>query len=159
MSSEFKKYIESNLDYNKAERFDQALIRSVAENKAASLFETYDQDDINELVEMSIQATDTTSEAIKWILENIDYDEEKYEILKDGRGAGKTVEDIASKWNKSVEEIQRQVDLGKEVEREHTSVEEVAERIAMDHLEELPDYYDRLKKMEDEGKAELGLDK
>lgn len=157
--SEFKNYIESNLEYNKADKFDQALIRSVAENKAASLFETYEQDDINELVEMSIQATNTTSEAIKWILENIEYNEEKYEILKDGRGAGKTVEDIASKWNKSVEEIQSQIDKGKEVEKEHTSVEEVAERIAMDHLMELPDYYDKLEKMEAEGKAELGLDK
>ncbi|NIQ07559.1 MAG: hypothetical protein GWO20_18125 [Candidatus Korarchaeota archaeon] len=48
--------------------------------------------------------------------------------------------------------------MGIEVEYEHTSNKELSERIALDHLAELPDYYTRLKKMEEEGKKELGID-
>lgn len=43
--------------------------------------------------------------------------------------------------------------MGKGVEKEHTSDEDTAERIAVDHLSEIPDYYTRLKKMEDEAKV------
>ena len=38
--------------------------------------------------------------------------------------------------------------MGIEIEHEHTSSDTVAERIAKDHLTEIPDYYTRLKKME-----------
>jgi hypothetical protein len=38
---------------------------------------------------------------------------------------------------------------GTEVETEHTSDRTTAKRIALDHLAEIPDYYTRLKKMED----------
>ena len=44
--------------------------------------------------------------------------------------------------------------IGVEVEFEHTTNKETAQRIAMDHLAELKDYYTRLKKMEEEGRAE-----
>lgn len=37
---------------------------------------------------------------------------------------------------------------GERVESEHTSDPHIAEEIAMDHLTEMPDYYDRLDKME-----------
>jgi hypothetical protein len=40
--------------------------------------------------------------------------------------------------------------LGIEVELEHTPDEETAKRIALDHLAELPDYYTRLRKMEED---------
>ena len=40
--------------------------------------------------------------------------------------------------------------MGIEVEKEHTTDIATAERIALDHLAEIPDYYTRLKKMEDE---------
>lgn len=46
----------------------------------------------------------------------------------------------------------KQVAMGKEVESEHTSDPKVQERILADHLAEFPDYYTRLKKMEDEAK-------
>lgn len=39
------------------------------------------------------------------------------------------------------------------VEKEHTDLPFLAERIAMDHLAEIPDYYTRLDKMEKEAKA------
>ena len=43
-----------------------------------------------------------------------------------------------------------QVALGKKVEREHTNDPEKIKEIVQDHLTEIPDYYTRLKKMEDE---------
>lgn len=42
--------------------------------------------------------------------------------------------------------------MGIDVEYEHTRDPRIAERIALDHLAEIPDYYTRLKKMEDEAK-------
>jgi len=44
--------------------------------------------------------------------------------------------------------------MGIAVEKEHTPDDETAERIAIDHLSELPDYYTRLKKMESESEGE-----
>jgi hypothetical protein len=49
-----------------------------------------------------------------------------------------------------------QLKMGVEVEKEHTTNEDTAKRIALDHLAEIPDYYTRLKKMEDEAKANKG---
>jgi hypothetical protein len=40
--------------------------------------------------------------------------------------------------------------MGIEIELEHTDDREIAKKIALDHLAEIPDYYTRLKKMEDE---------
>ena len=77
------------------------------------------------------------------------------DVLKGGRADGKTIQDVADKWNVPVEEIQKQVDVGSKVELEHTELKKIAERIALDHLMELPDYYDRLDEMEEEGEAEL----
>ena len=44
--------------------------------------------------------------------------------------------------------------MGIEIEYEHTTDEETAKRIALDHLSEIPDYYTRLKKMEEEAGIE-----
>jgi len=41
-----------------------------------------------------------------------------------------------------------QLRMGIKVELEHTDDSAVAERIAKDHLDEMPDYYSRLRKME-----------
>lgn len=41
--------------------------------------------------------------------------------------------------------------MGIEVEKEHTDREDIAEEIALAHLQELPNYYTLLKKMESEG--------
>jgi len=69
-----------------------------------------------------------------------------------------SVEDIAKKHNVSVEELEKQVKMGIDVEHEHTSDDEEAKRIALDHLFEIPDYYTRLKKMEEEGEKALQED-
>ena len=52
--------------------------------------------------------------------------------------------------NKTFDE--KELAMGKEVEYEHTDNPIIAERIALDHLTEIPDYYTRLKKMEEEAK-------
>lgn len=51
---------------------------------------------------------------------------------------------------------QEQLAKGVKVESEHTTDPEVAEKIATDHLAEIPDYYDRLEKMETEAKQGVG---
>lgn len=47
-----------------------------------------------------------------------------------------------------------QLAMGIEVEYEHTTNKEMSEKIAKDHLAEIPDYYTRLKAMEEQAKAE-----
>lgn len=42
----------------------------------------------------------------------------------------------------------KELAMGIEVEKEHLPYPSIAEKIARDHLAELPDYYTRLKKME-----------
>lgn len=44
--------------------------------------------------------------------------------------------------------VMRAIKAGAEVEREHTTNDIAARAIAMDHLWERPDYYDRLKELE-----------
>lgn len=46
-----------------------------------------------------------------------------------------------------------ELSMGIEVETEHTDNKDIAAVIAKAHLAEIPDYYTRLKKMEEEGKA------
>lgn len=55
---------------------------------------------------------------------------------------------LAKKHNVSLDVIEKQIAKGVKVEREHTSDEATAREIALDHLSEYPDYYDRLKKAE-----------
>jgi hypothetical protein len=43
-----------------------------------------------------------------------------------------------------------QLKMGIKIEFEHTTDSKIAERIAKDHLSEIPDYYTRLEKMEKE---------
>jgi len=49
---------------------------------------------------------------------------------------------------------QKQLEMGIKVEYEHTTNEDIATRIALDHLSEIPDYYARLIKMEKEAKGD-----
>lgn len=72
------------------------------------------------------------------------------EYIIGGRADGMTPEDIAKKHGLPVEDIEEQLEMGDEVEMEHTNNPKIAREIAMDHEEEIPDYYDRLKKMEED---------
>lgn len=80
-------------------------------------------------------------------------EEEIYSILtsflSNGRfnESGKSEDDIYKK----------EIEMGIKVEAEHTNYPMMARRIALDHLAEIPDYYTRLKKMEDEGKKEHSI--
>ena len=83
--------------------------------------------------------------------DNIDtalQDEGVIESVDEGISGKMTPEEIAKKHKVSIEEINKQLEKGIEVEKEHTKDEKEAERIALDHLFEIPDYYDRLDKME-----------
>lgn len=66
-----------------------------------------------------------------------------------------TIEDIAEKHGVSIRSIEMQIEKGIKIEKEHTESEKEAKVIAMDHLVEIPDYYDRLNKMEKEAGQEL----
>jgi hypothetical protein len=75
---------------------------------------------------------------------------EEAEKVRGGLSDGMTIDDIAEKHKTSIRAIEMQIEKGKKIEMEHTDNAEEAEKIAMDHLIEFPDYYDRLDKMEKE---------
>ena len=68
--------------------------------------------------------------------------------IEGGLADGKTCEDIAKKHKVSLESIKEELKRGMEVEKEHTSDEEKAKEIAMDHIFESPTYYQDLAKIE-----------
>ena len=70
------------------------------------------------------------------------------ENLLQGLAAGKTEKQIADKHGVSVEEVMKQLEIGTNVEKEHTKCSKVARQIASDHLWERPDYYTKLKQIE-----------
>lgn len=72
--------------------------------------------------------------------------------IKGGKAAKLSIEDIARKHSVFVGTIKKQVEMGIKVEKEHTPDPKIAEEIAMDHLDEFPDYYTRLDKMEKQAK-------
>lgn len=76
---------------------------------------------------------------------NIDIAKYK-EKLKGGKADGKPI----TKYDLN------QLIMGIKVELEHTKDKMTALEIATDHLEEFPDYYTRLLKMEEEAEKELG---
>jgi hypothetical protein len=57
-------------------------------------------------------------------------------------------EEIAKKHKTSLDTLNTELKLGIKVEKEHTGDEKMARMIALQHLEELPNYYTKLKKME-----------
>ena len=69
-----------------------------------------------------------------------------------GLAKGKSVEELAKKHGVQVQDIEAQIDKGVQVEKEHTSDEQTARKIAMDHVFENPKYYDNLSKIETKSK-------
>jgi len=55
---------------------------------------------------------------------------------------------LAKKHGVPLETITHQLMKGIKVELEHTTDRAIAKEIALDHLNEFPDYYDRLEKVE-----------
>jgi hypothetical protein len=71
--------------------------------------------------------------------------------MKDPKGpvkSYKSPEELAKKHNVSLATIMKQVEIGTKVEGEHTTSKSGARITALQHIDELPDYYTRLKKVE-----------
>jgi hypothetical protein len=64
----------------------------------------------------------------------------------------KSVEQIAKKHRLEVSFVKNQLKMGIPIEHEHTKDKDLATDIALQHLDEIPDYYTRLKKMEADAK-------
>ena len=60
----------------------------------------------------------------------------------------KSPEELAKKHGVSIEEIKKQLEIGIKVEFEHTTSKSSARITALQHLDEKPDYYTKLKKMQ-----------
>lgn len=58
--------------------------------------------------------------------------------------------EVAAKHGVSLEDIMAQLEKGTKAELEHTQDEAMAKEIALDHLAEMPDYYDKLATIEPE---------
>ena len=65
----------------------------------------------------------------------------------------KTPKEIANLHGVPLRKIQNQLKIGIDVESEHTTSRKQARVIALQHLEEIPDYYTRLKKMETQAES------
>lgn len=55
---------------------------------------------------------------------------------------------VAKKHNVKIDNLAHELKVGIVVEMEHTTDPLIAKEIALDHLNELPDYYTRLKSVE-----------
>ena len=86
----------------------------------------------------------------------------KEEELEGGVSDNKTLKDVAKKHDKKgyyhvddmVSSLKVQLNKGIKVEMEHTKNKDEAKEIAMDHLWEDPNYYDKLKKIESKEEKE-----
>jgi hypothetical protein len=77
---------------------------------------------------------------------------------KDPKGPTKSYkspEEIAKKHGVSLEQIKKQLEMGTKVEFEHTTSKEEARITALQHLDELPNYYTKLKKMETQKESSI----
>lgn len=80
-----------------------------------------------------------------------EFEEIIYELLTGLlKGVGKHKDVPITKFNS------KEIEMGVKVEQEHTDSKAIALQIAKDHLSEIPDYYTRLAKMEEEGKKAFG---
>lgn len=118
--------------------------RKDGEKKVMS-FDNFTKDDFSRIKKESLanevrNRSKTVMKYIKSFLEK--------NSIKGGKSDNLSVEDIAKKFNIPVSKIKNQLELGIKVESEHTKDKQKQREIAMDHLVEIPDYYDRLLDME-----------
>jgi hypothetical protein len=67
------------------------------------------------------------------------------------------IDQLAKKHGVSHKSIMAQLEMGIEVEMEHTKDQDIALKIALDHLKERPDYYTKLKTLEQSPKQKLSF--
>jgi hypothetical protein len=99
---------------------------------------------IETFVKAANAALKTYGDEGKAIATGISQADEKKNRLAEGM----TLKDIADKHGVQLEDMQKQYDMGCEVEKEHTDDKHKACDIALDHLFEDPKYYTKLAKME-----------
>ena len=102
-------------------------------------------------VDVDIQVARPTSPGSRGLRRIKDFVKDPVRMMGENKLLDKptpTIQDIAKKFNKSTEYILDQLRAGIRVEREHTDQFEVAMEIALDHLNERPDYYEMLKSAE-----------
>ena len=102
-------------------------------------------------VDVDIQVARPTSPGSRGLRRIKDFVKDPVHMMGENKLLDKptpTIQDIAKKFNKSTEYILDQLRAGIRVEREHTDQFEVAMEIALDHLNERPDYYEMLKSAE-----------
>jgi hypothetical protein len=108
-----------------------------------------DKDELDAWVQDKITIAHHNMDAILDYMKSTQSDDQnESNLLKGGKADGMSIEDIAKQDKLSPDLIKQQLKKGEKVEKEHTNNPEIAKEISMDHLEELPDYYDRLDKME-----------
>jgi hypothetical protein len=78
----------------------------------------------------------------------------KEEFVDESLKPHHSVESIAKKHRMDTSDIQKQLEMGIKIEHEHVTDKATATDIALQHLDEIPDYYTRLKKMESSAKKE-----
>lgn len=88
------------------------------------------------------------SEEAKKEAEKMEEKKAQDELLSGGLSDGLTIRELCLRHDVSEKFIRRQLQKGIKVEMEHTDDEDKAREIAMDHLYESPDYYEKLAKME-----------
>jgi len=76
--------------------------------------------------------------------------QELYEMAMEGASKGMTLDDIAKKHNVDIKELEKELEMGIEEEKEHSNDEKIQRKTAMDHLAKNPKYYSKMK--------ECGLD-
>ena len=72
----------------------------------------------------------------------------KKELIEGGLADHKTLQYLAKRHNVDMKELRNQLKKGMTVEMEHTNKKSIAKEIAMDHLFEDPNYYNKLAKIE-----------
>jgi hypothetical protein len=77
--------------------------------------------------------------------------QELCEMAMGGLSEGMSLEDIAKKHNVDIKDLEKELEMGIEVEKEHFKDNvKMQRKTAMDHLSENPKYYSKMK--------ECGLD-
>jgi len=114
------------------------------------------------LKEQTKGESDIHAEIIKWFLANPYPNDDQVHALAEKLGVDhhkfegyiySLLSSILSEGNSKGKDIKhdpKQLEMGIKVEMEHTTNPIISRKIALDHLEEIPDYYTRLDKMEKE---------
>jgi hypothetical protein len=99
-------------------------------------------------------STADSDEADKYVCHKCGFDNSLFydtDILK----TTLTIQEIAEKHNVNIDYVIDQLIKGAEHEMEHTDRMDIAKKIALHHVAETPDYYEKLEKMELEDGGEL----